>query len=396
MRIAYICADPGVPVFGRKGSSVHVQEVIRAMLRTGASVTLFANRFDGDCPADLAAVRVCQLPRPPKGDPAAREKEALAANDALERALVTSGPFDLVYERYSLWSFAGMHFARSAGIPGVLEVNAPLIEEQAEHRDLVDRLAAEQVAQRAFGAATVLTAVSKQVAEYLHTFPVTAGRVEVIANGVNPLRFPEGLPPLIPAAAGTFTIGFVGTLKRWHGLPVLIDAFDRLHNNDSQTRLLIVGDGGERESIESDLQRRGLLHAVTMTGAVPPETIAGYLASVDVGVAPYPDLPDFYFSPLKVLEYMAAGLPVVASDIGQISEIITPGVNGVLCPPGSPSALTWALSQLRHDPLERERLGTAARASVLRDHTWDGVMQHMYTLAGFGSLVQPQPVGTGS
>lgn len=396
MRIAYICADPGVPVFGRKGSSVHVQEVIRAMLRAGAEVTLFANRFDGECPADLTAVSVCQLPRPPKGNPAEREKEALAANDALDKALAASAPFDLVYERYSLWSFAGMDFARAAGIPGVLEVNAPLIEEQAEHRDLVNRLAAEQVANQAFGAASVLTAVSKQVATYLDTFPVTSGRVEVIANGVNPRRFPEGLPPLVPAAAETFTIGFVGTLKRWHGLPVLIDAFDRLHKQDSEFRLLIVGDGAERESIESDLELRGLRHAVTLTGAVPPDTIAGYLASMDVGVAPYPDLPDFYFSPLKVLEYMAAGLPVVASDIGQISEFITPGVNGLLCPPGSPSALAWALSGLQRDPLERHRLGMAARTSVLRDHTWDGVVERMYTHAGLHSLVQRQPVGIGS
>ena len=132
-RIAYICADPGVPVFGCKGASVHVQEVIRAMHRLGATVELFAARIGGDVPNDLRHLRVHQLPTPPKGELAERERALLAANDAMTTALSGAGTFDLIYERYSLWSFAAMEFARSHGIRSVLEVNAPLIDEQAAH-----------------------------------------------------------------------------------------------------------------------------------------------------------------------------------------------------------------------------------------------------------------------
>ena len=179
-KIAYVCADPGVPVFGRKGSSIHVQEVVRALTRSGAQVELFAMRFDGEPSPDLAHIPRHQLPPVGKGDAAQREQAALGVNDALYRALAAAGPFDFVYERYSLWSYAGMEFAAATKIPGLLEVNAPLIEEQAQHRSLVNRAGAEEVARRTFGAATALLAVSDDVAAYLESFPAAAGRIHVL------------------------------------------------------------------------------------------------------------------------------------------------------------------------------------------------------------------------
>src|SRR4030095_2375995 len=101
MRIAYLCADPGVPVFGRKGCSVHVQEIIRAFRRRGAAVCLFAVRFDGDRPPDLDRLSVYRLSLPPGDTPDHREKACFAANTVLADALESEGPFNLVYERYS-------------------------------------------------------------------------------------------------------------------------------------------------------------------------------------------------------------------------------------------------------------------------------------------------------
>ena len=105
---------------------------------------------------------------------------------------------DFIYERYSLWSYAGMQYARKSGVPGLLEVNAPLIEEQATYRTLVDRAGAERVADRVFGAATALIAVSQEVADYLDQYPAARGRIYVIPNGVDPDRFPEKLSPSRP------------------------------------------------------------------------------------------------------------------------------------------------------------------------------------------------------
>src|SRR5207244_963195 len=148
------------------------------------------------------------------------------------------------------------------------------------------------------------------------------GRIHVVPNGVNPDRFPENLAATCPSLPGVFTVGFVGSLKPWHGLPVLVEAFDLLHWVDNNTRLLIVGDGPERAGLEAELKARGLLSAVHFTGAVDPAEVPGLLASIDAAVAPYASRASFYFSPLKVYEYMAAGLSVVASKVGQLDGLI--------------------------------------------------------------------------
>src|SRR5262245_56109179 len=109
MRIAYVCADPGVPVFGWKGSSIHVQEVIRALVGQGCRVELFATRWDGTRspqvpreapPTGLENVAVTALPPIHGSDAAQRERSALAANAEIRAILERRGPFSLVYERY--------------------------------------------------------------------------------------------------------------------------------------------------------------------------------------------------------------------------------------------------------------------------------------------------------
>src|SRR5262249_44692169 len=306
MRIAYVSADPGVPVFGQKGCSIHVQEVLRALAQRGIGLDLFTTSGEGERPAELENVCLHSLGTPPKGEPAIREQALIAVNYQLQNQLEQHGPFDLVYERYSLWSFAAMEFARERGMPGLLEVNAPLINEQAQYRVLVDRATAEYVANRVFNAASVLLPVSDEVGAYVGGFVGARGKVHVIANGVNPNRFSGKTEPALPTPEGVFTVGFLGTLKAWHGLPVLIEAFDLLHARFPDPRLLIVGDGPERQRLVADVESRGLSSVVLFAGAVAWDTVPAWLASMDVAVAPYPRLESFYFSPLKVYEYLAA------------------------------------------------------------------------------------------
>lgn len=376
MKVAYICADPGIPVFGQKGCSIHVQEVIRGFLQQAVEVSLFTTRLGADIPSAFQNVRIYPLPTIPKVERAVRERVAQSINPDLALELSLAQPFDFVYERYSLWSYSGMEFAQKMGIPGILEVNAPLIQEQDQHRGLVDREQAETIARRVFQAATTIIAVSHEIKDYVAPYVTHPDKIVVIPNGVNSHRFPQPSRSSQP-----FTVGFVGSLKPWHGLPILMEGFARFHHQHPETRLLIVGDGQERDRVLQEIASRQLESAVHLTGAVPPDTVPHWLAKMDVGVAPYRESNTFYFSPLKVYEYMAAGLPVVASKIGQLSELIDHQSDGILVPPGDLTAFVEALEQLQQSRLLRQRLGESARQKILHHHTWERVVEQILCLA---------------
>ncbi|MEO8347723.1 MAG: glycosyltransferase family 4 protein [Acidobacteriota bacterium] len=381
MRVAYVCADPGIPVFGRKGGSVHVQEVVRALTKKGDLVELFAARLGGPAPADLANVAANELPVGSAGDAGARERACLDANRRMASALSERGPFDVVYERQSLFGFAGMEYARDSGAIGLLEVNAPLVLEQETYRVLVDRAGAEESARRAFAAASAVLPVSRELVDLLESDPTLRGRVHEVPNGVDPDRFHPGLAPARAKKAGEFVVGFVGSLKPWHGLSVLAEAFELYSGRERGARLLVVGGGVGQETLESEISSHGLAEKTVFTGAVSPDEVPGWLASMDAAAAPYRALSDFYFSPLKLYEYMAAGLPVVASGIGQISEAIEDDRTGLLCPPGDASAFAAAFERLSRSTDLRARLGEAARKNVLRNHTWASVAERIRKIA---------------
>jgi glycosyltransferase involved in cell wall biosynthesis len=381
MRIAYLCADPGIPVFGTKGASVHIQEIVRAFRRRGDNVTVYCSRRGDVVPADLADLRVVDIAvRAP--DAASREVAISVTAGLLAAAAIADG-CDLVYERYSLFSTAAALVKDATGAPLVLEVNAPLIDEQRAHRVLADEARARSDTRQILAAADVVACVSRNVANWVNalTDGTESGKTMVCPNGVNTARIvPADRLPADHDPAG-FSIGFVGTLKPWHGVDVLLRAASAAAASRPGSlpwRLVIAGAGPEQEALHAlaaDLGGSGDLE-IQFTGAVAPEDMPRVLQGFDVAVAPYPqaDAVDQYFSPLKVYEYLAAGLAVVASSIGQIPAILTDGRTGLLVPPGDDDALGAALLRLAADPVLRRRLGAAARVDAVAHHDWTAVL----------------------
>ncbi|NVD08485.1 glycosyltransferase family 4 protein [Vibrio sp. JPW-9-11-11] len=368
MNVAYVCSDRGVPIFGTKGCSLHIQEVCQALSQYQISFSLFAASLGGQCPSQLHPNVVYQIAHQRIKDRAQREQADIEDNQATLELLANAGPFDFVYERYSLWSHAGMTYANAIGVPGILEVNAPLIEEQARYRGLVDHASAVSISEQCFSHATHILAVSKEVAHYLNQFPQARGKIQLLPNGVNVERFSNCRSHAITKRP--FTIGFVGTLKPWHGVESLIEAFAQLYPLHSHIRLMIVGDGPQRPALQAQIDSLDLNHVVQMTGAVSPAEMPDYLSKMDIGAAPYPDNIEFYFSPLKVFEYMAAQLPVVASRTGQIGDVIEHKVHGLLYSPGDVQQLIECLDYLITHPNDATLLGKQARYEAEQKHSW--------------------------
>ena len=382
MRIAYVCTDPGIPVFGHKGASIHAQAVLAELSRAGHELHLLTPRPGGESPVPI---EVHQLPTVGGGPAPERERAAQRCDRAVAAVLDELSP-DLVYERYGLWGRTATAWAARTGTPSLLEVNAPLVTEQLRFRELIDVDRAQAVSIAALGAASAVVCVSDPVADWARSVSPRPERVFTIPNGVDADRIQPRRVPVTPAIDAGFTVGFVGTLKAWHGVETLVEALARLAVGGRGWRLLVVGDGPLGSSLMAQAARLGVSGQVEFTGTVPPAEVSAQLQRMDVACAPYAAADAGYFSPLKVYEYLAAGLPVVASDIGQLRTALDHGDLGRLVPPGDVTALARALAEVRADVDWRESIRTRAREAAVTRHSWRGVVEQSLALVR-------QPVG---
>jgi glycosyltransferase involved in cell wall biosynthesis len=176
---------------------------------------------------------------------------------------------------------------------------------------------------------------------------------------------------------GRFVVGWVGSFRKFHALEQAVGALAGL---DDAT-LLLVGDGPERARIEQLARHCDV--AVRGTGTVAHDEIPSYLAAMDVALVLAAPGQTFHYSPLKLAEYLLAGLPVVAPRAGELPSRLHDGVDAVLVDPDDPSALARALRLLRDDPDARARLGRGARAVADR-WSWDRSVARVLAAASAG------------
>lgn len=271
--------------------------------------------------------------------------------------------------------FVATLLANRGAIPVALEVNAPLALEVKTERpsgllDIYSR--SEKMAWRKSQAIFVVSNVLRDI---LADAGVFRDKIIVNPNGVDEVFFdPDRITPQ-EARAGLHlpssvrAIGFVGSLRPWHGLDNLMAAFDQLLATNYDANLFIVGDGPERKKIERWIAQNGLTNRVVIAGHVAHKDLPAWISAMDVCVAPYPPLDPFYFSPLKVLEYMAMAKPIVGSGIGQVSELLNGGA-GFLVTPGNIHELYAALKYVLEHPDSGELAGRKAREKILKSYTW--------------------------
>jgi glycosyltransferase involved in cell wall biosynthesis len=364
VRILYTALDQTVP--GTLGGSVHVQSVAEGLAALGHEVHVAAQPGSG-WPAGPVHWHAMA---PPLRQPLFRWMRTTAVTDLARRVSA-----DLIMERYYNFGGEGVFAAGRLGLPSVLEVNAPVIDYPGSVKSRVDKALLVEPMRR----------WRDRICRHAQLFVTTSAailppwveprRVLEVEWGADVNHFRPDAPGAIPFTRDSDRVMcvFAGAFRSWHGVVHLAAALARLHNaGDHRFGAVLIGDGPERPAAERAARD---LPGITFTGALPHDTLPAALAAADIGVAPFDPIKHaplrlgFYWSPLKIFEYMAVGLPVVAPALPRLKRLVEDGHEGVLYHPKDPRGLDRAIVQLA-DAALRRRMGMAARARVVKDFSW--------------------------
>jgi len=205
---------------------------------------------------------------------------------------------------------------------------------------------------------------------------VDPDKIRLIPNGIadpepgdgEAVRRELGIPENAPV------IGVVCELRAQKALEVLFAAAAQLRHELPELRVLVAGDGPEREGLGQEARRLDLDGTVQLLGI--RRDVPALLDALDVAVLSS----DYEGSPLSVMEYMAAGKPVVSTRVGGVPELVEDGVHGLLVEPRDPGALAAAIGRLLHDPAEARRLGEQGRERQQRELSLDAMVRKIEDL----------------
>ena len=257
-------------------------------------------------------------------------------------------------------------------MPFILEVNSTYTG-RFNRRQLAFPKTAARLESFALHQANVVAVVSRPLKECVQDRGISAARVVVTPNAVND-RVIRGLHLDPPATRGRLgidkdavVIGFVGSLRQWHGVDMLMQAIPHVVHRVPNAVFLIVGSG----ELENDLKKLhrtpALENRLILTGGVPHSAVYELIASMDIGLMPHSNP---WGSPMKILEYMALGKLCIAPKIPPIEEIVQDGVTGILFPEANESAFIEAMVNACLSSATRVRVGQNARDFVLANRRW--------------------------
>ena len=276
-----------------------------------------------------------------------------------------SSSVDLIYERYSAFNFTGVLSARWFRIPIVIEVNSPFALEQSRDGDIRLRRLAVWSERRICNAADVVVVVSTPLRDILTKLGVAPRKIVVIPNGVDLECFQRRQAGDDFAGrygiAGKVVIGFVGWFRNWHKLDMLLESYSRSDLLRRSAKIMLVGDGPETSSLQEFVSTHGLGDGVVFTGPLPHNQVPAHVELFDVAVQP---AANEYCCPMKIIEYLAMGKPIVAPRQANIRDLVRDGVEAALFEPEDAASLTNALEQLVANPERRVAMAASAQRLV--------------------------------
>ena len=343
------------------GQAVHIRALQRALTEQGHRLREVAlvSRAEGQAPRPARRFSpwglIARAPR------AVRELAEYAYGPLARGGLIRAGrEFDaqVIYERYAFGNTAGLSAARVLGIPLVLEVNSPMVLELERTRGLGMPGVARRMERHIFQSADLVCVVTGVLRDMLIEMGVQRERLLVTPNGVRPELYQNPDRAAARAELGLgesdngCVLGFVGYTRDWHRLDLVLDALAA--PGLEQARVVLIGEGPAHAGLQAQARAMGLESRLHCPGPRGHDTIPGLLAAFDVALLPAINP---YASPLKLFEYLAAGLPVVAPDQANLREHLTHDDNALLLPPGDGPALCAALLRLARDADLQAQLG---------------------------------------
>ena len=363
MRILYVASDQRVP--GRTGGSVHVLEVARGLAARGHEVHAVVHRAP-------------ELPALESSDGVVWHRIGWWPPQRLFRfralatvtRIATAARPDVVMERYYNFGGEGVRAASRLGLPALLEVNSPVVDHPGSLKGLLDGLLLLRPLRRYREAlcrktAALVSPLPQIVPEFARdkTTTVTWG---ANVTAFTPERRSDATRHALGVPDGATAVLFSGSFRPWHGVHVFEAAARHLRAREDLYFLLV---GGPEDGPATRFRGRRL-------GMLPYERMPEVVAAADVGVAPYDTKRlsqlrlGFYWSPLKIFEYMASGLPTVTVPVPPLTDIVRAEAEGLFFREGDAVDLAARLVRLAQDGALRRRLGSAARARVVERYSW--------------------------
>ncbi|MEO8500447.1 MAG: glycosyltransferase family 4 protein [Vicinamibacteria bacterium] len=353
MRILYIASDQRLP--GETGGSVHVHEVSRELAKRGHDVhAVVQDHGEGDSKGDGYSIDRIRF-WPPHRFFRFRARPQIAA-------LIDQLKPNVLMERYYNFGGEGILAAQAAGVPSLLEVNSPVVDHRGSMKALLDAALVIRP-MRAYRERLVRTA-SAIISPILEIVPASARpKTHKVTWGANveafhPDRRSEARRQSFGATPDTCVVLFSGSHRPWHGVETLLAAARRLKERSD---IVFIFAGGDYAGEAVDFRGRFL-------GTVPYKDMPEITASADLSVAPYDrsrlkslEL-GFFWSPLKIFEAMASGVPTVTIDIDPLREIVRADQEGVFFKENDPAALARVIGALADDQPRRFEMGGRARA----------------------------------
>jgi glycosyltransferase involved in cell wall biosynthesis len=269
---------------------------------------------------------------------------------------------DCIYERYNLFFISGVVAKKLFGLPLILEVNSPLLEERNNNDGISLKALASWTETYAWRNADFVLPVTAVLADKILKKGVLPERCVVIPNGINLEKFSGNNSIDIKQKYNLHNkliLGFVGFARIWHGLDRVLHVISK--NMHCNFHFLMVGDGPARPELERLAKELNIQDRITITGIVDRDAVAEYIAAFDIALQP--DVVE-YASPLKLFEYMAMGKAILAPNRKNILEVLRHRDNALLFNVDEDNAFEEQLQILCNEPKLRDELGKNARQTI--------------------------------